>query len=78
MKCSQCRFVYAIGLSADSHVTPKGVTYTCRRYPPQTVVLQTGDWVTSSEFPTVYADEFCGEYLPKNVSPSNSSTDESD
>jgi hypothetical protein len=75
MKCIDCRF-------AQGMIEP-AIDLTCHWYPPQSVVLQTGDWVTSSEFPDVQANDWCGEYapdsrgLPKNVSPSNSSTESS-
>lgn len=55
-KCETCRFVRRIPIT-------EGGGYECRRYPPQTVVLQNPQQLSLvAVWPRVWAEGYCHEY----------------
>ena len=65
MACQSCRYFEAFIEPTDGgeREEPKGI---CRRYPPETVVY-VGTGISRKEiaWPTVWFEDWCGEYAAK-------------
>lgn len=62
--CEKCKFTKSesfYGEGLDRRPEPE-IRYECRRFPPSVGITTMGVY---SEFPTVYAGQWCGEFKEK-------------
>lgn len=67
IECSSCRYAELTVFEPCAHEAEGLVAYECRRYPPQcSVVADVGDGDATGiqTWPTVHANDWCGEFQP--------------